>query len=290
MMSLALVLAAGTVAFATAQNRHERKAPVHAIPPSAPEPTARTVDEPEDYSQPWLDIPDPKPVPQQKLRQNHKPKSKPEPESASKPEPRLEAVRPRLEPEAKPASKPGPKPETQDQPADAKQLRAKEIVRKASRVRRYDLPAWAKMGLTIPALGIHDAPVRSSVSQAALDAGVIHLPETSLPWDEGPRKNVYLAGHRLGWPGTGSWHIFYRLPELRRGDVVVLKGPRGRAYRYRVTEKLLVGPESRWVTKTAPGNDMLSLQTCTPIPTFQRRLIVRAERVMPSHANTGHHG
>ena len=145
------------------------------------------------------------------------------------------------------------------------------------------------MGLTIPVLDIYDAPVRDFDSQATLDAGVAHLPETSLPWDEGHRKNVYLAGHRLGWRVTGSYHIFYRLPELQRGDLVVLRGQRGRVYRYRVTEKLLVGPESRWVTKTAPGKDVLSLQTCTPIPTFQRRLIVRAERAVPGHEYAGYH-
>jgi sortase A len=27
------------------------------------------------------------------------------------------------------------------------------------------------------------------------------------------------------------------------------------------------------------GRDMVSLQTCTPIPTFEKRLVVRAERV-----------
>ena len=27
------------------------------------------------------------------------------------------------------------------------------------------------------------------------------------------------------------------------------------------------------------GGDLLTLQTCTPIPTFEKRLIVRAERI-----------
>ncbi|MBA3425449.1 MAG: hypothetical protein ACR2HO_03630 [Rubrobacteraceae bacterium] len=33
------------------------------------------------------------------------------------------------------------------------------------------------------------------------------------------------------------------------------------------------------MTREAPNRDMVTLQTCTPIPTFQRRLIIRAERV-----------
>ena len=285
MMSLALVLVAATVAFATARDEHERPSPARAISSPAPEPEVQAVEESEDYSQPWLDIPDPRPAPHPRPH----PKPKPDPEPERKTEPGPEPDKPRPEPEAKPVAKPMPEPEKQGQPVGMKQRKTPERAGKAF-VRRYDLPPWAMMGLTIPAIGIYDAPVRDFDSQAALDAGVIHLPETSLPWDEVPRKNVYLAGHRLGWRGTGSYRIFYRLPELQRGDLVVLEGPRGQAYRYRVTEKLLVGSESRWVTRTAPGRDVLSLQTCTPIPTFRRRLIVRAERVVPGHEYAGHHG
>jgi sortase A len=31
----------------------------------------------------------------------------------------------------------------------------------------------------------------------------IHLQGTSFPWQE--KANMYLAGHRLGYPGTSSW-------------------------------------------------------------------------------------
>ena len=34
-----------------------------------------------------------------------------------------------------------------------------------------------------------------------------------------------------------------------------------------------------WVTGRVRGRELLTLQTCTPIPTFQKRLIVRAERI-----------
>jgi sortase A len=135
------------------------------------------------------------------------------------------------------------------------------------------------MSLTIKALGISGAPVRSSGSQRALDNGVIHEPDTSLPWDEGVQRNVYLVGHRLGWPGTGSHRIFYDLDKLATGDRIVLRDSRGHSFEYRVTDSLLVGPEDSWVKDVVPGRDMVSLQTCTPIPTFEKRLIVRADRV-----------
>ena len=38
----------------------------------------------------------------------------------------------------------------------------------------------------------------------ALDRGVVHLPQTPMLWEERKQKNVYLAGHRVGYPGTGN--------------------------------------------------------------------------------------
>jgi sortase A len=59
---------------------------------------------------------------------------------------------------------------------------------------------------------------------------------------------------------------------------VILEG-RGGTYRYRVTEKLVVEPTDSWVMGQVRGRDMVSLQTCTPIPTFEKRLVIRADRV-----------
>jgi sortase A len=46
-----------------------------------------------------------------------------------------------------------------------------------------------------------------------------------------------------------------------------------------VIESFEVAPFDRWVTGRVRGRDLLTLQTCTPIPTFEKRLIVRAERI-----------
>jgi sortase A len=149
----------------------------------------------------------------------------------------------------------------------------------ANQPRHYNLPQGAIMGLSINALELRNVPVLSSASTRALDQGVIHLPGTSYPWSDTPERNVYLAGHRLGWPGTGSHLVFYRLDELGRGDRITLRDREGGRYDYRVIESFEVGPLERWVTGRVRGRDLLTLQTCTPIPTFEKRLIVRAERV-----------
>jgi sortase A len=152
-------------------------------------------------------------------------------------------------------------------------------LRAANQPRHYNLPPGAIMSLTIRSMGLKNVPVLSSDSTRALDQGVIHLPGTSYPWSDSPEKNVYLAGHRLGWPGTGSHLVFYRLNELRGGERVTLRGPQGGRYNYRVIESFVVGSEDSWVTGRVRGRDLLTLQTCTPIPTFENRLIVRAERI-----------
>jgi sortase A len=135
------------------------------------------------------------------------------------------------------------------------------------------------MGLTIEAIGIYDAPVFDSKSQWALANGVAHHPETSLPWSHSAQRNVYLAGHRMGFRRTWSRMIFYNLDKLKRGDEVVLKDRAGSSYRYGVSEVLVVDPSDSWVMGQVRGRDMVTLQTCTPYPTFEKRLIVRADRV-----------
>ncbi len=73
--------------------------------------------------------------------------------------------------------------------------------------------------------------------------------------------------------------IFYNLDEVREGEKVVLGDRTGRSYEYRVSETFLADPSDSWVVGQVRGRDMLTLQTCTPIPTFEKRLIIRADRV-----------
>ena len=152
-------------------------------------------------------------------------------------------------------------------------------IKSAEGERRYELLPGAIMGLTIEAMGIYDVPVFDSKSQWALAKGVAHHPQTSLPWSKSAQRNVYLAGHRMGYRGTWSRMIFYKLPKLKPGDEVLLKDRSGTSYRYRVSEVLVVDPTASWVMGQVRGRDMVTLQTCTPYPTFEKRLIVRADRV-----------
>jgi sortase A len=187
-------------------------------------------------------------------------------------------------------SGPQPQPQQQHQPHQQEQALpgaeqrgwqkpTQGELERAKGERHYELLPGAIMGLTIEAIAIYDAPVFDSKSQWALANGIAHNPQTSLPWSQSAQRNVYLAGHRMGYRGTWSRMIFYNLDKLKEGDKVVLKDRTGRPYEYQVSETFLAEPSDSWVMGQVRGRDMLTLQTCTPIPTFQKRLIVRADRV-----------
>ena len=57
-----------------------------------------------------------------------------------------------------------------------------------------------------------------------------------MPWEERQQTIVYLAEHRLGWPGTGSHLVVYNLGKPKRGDTVVMKDSLGNPCKYRVSE------------------------------------------------------
>jgi sortase A len=146
------------------------------------------------------------------------------------------------------------------------------------------IPSDTTMYLTVPKLGLQDIPVLEGSSEAVLSQGVGHLPGTGYPWVEG--SNTYIAGHRLGYPGTVSDHVFWDLPSLTAGDEVILEDSLGQTYTYRVSEILEVDPNDLSVTGFT-GSDIVSLQTCienygdywTAGPNWFARYIVRAERV-----------
>jgi sortase A len=153
-----------------------------------------------------------------------------------------------------------------------------EEVASANAPRYYEPASAGDMALTIEALGLYDVPVLSSADLEVLDRGLMHEPETSLPSDGGAQRNVFLAGHYLGYPGTASHLVFYNLDKLRHGDEVILEDRGDRTYRYRVSEAFGATPDDSWVMGQVRGRDMLTLQTCIP-PTFEDRLLVRADRV-----------
>ena len=106
------------------------------------------------------------------------------------------------------------------------------------------------MKLTIPGMDrVEDdtVPTTTGDDERALKQNVgIHLEGTGYPWQR--EANVYLAGHRIGFPGTDSFLGFYDLNQLESGDELYVIDSEGERYTYRVFREKVVGPSDTSVT------------------------------------------
>ena len=115
----------------------------------------------------------------------------------------------------------------------------------------------------------------SDAAQLKAYAG-IHLEGTGFPWEKG--SNTYVAGHRLGYPNTGSYLAFYDLNAVKQGDELYVTDANGHKYTYKVFKEFVVAPTDVYVTKPVKGKTVLTLQSCT-LPDYTKRLIIQAELV-----------
>src|SRR5215203_2991577 len=140
-------------------------------------------------------------------------------------------------------------------------------------------PKDTTLQLTIPKMArVEDLPVYDAPwdEEAALDASVAHLDSTGFPWQDG--ANVYIAGHRMGFPGTRSFLVFYDLDVLEDGDEVFLTDADGTKYTYEVFDQFVTDPYDWGPTDPEAGKSILTLQSCT-LPDYTQRLIVQAELI-----------
>jgi sortase A len=141
-----------------------------------------------------------------------------------------------------------------------------------------DAGSGGTMTLSVSKLGLKDVAVPTADSQVALDEeGIIHLKDSGMPWQQD--SNTVIVGHAIGFPETKLTYVFYELDKMEPGDEIVVRDGEGKEYVYEVYDRMTVQPEDYWVTYPEPGSEIISLQTCTPIPTFENRLIVRGELV-----------
>jgi sortase A len=97
---------------------------------------------------------------------------------------------------------------------------------------------------------------------------------TGFPWQD--VANVYIAGHRVGYPGTKSNLVFWDLDKLEKGDEIFLTDADGTRYTYEVFEKRVISPHTVSIMRPTKGKNIVSLQTCT-LPDYSHRLIVQGE-------------
>ena len=141
-----------------------------------------------------------------------------------------------------------------------------------------EAPEDETLRLTIPKMArIQDdaIPTTTGDDEAALkEHAAIHLEGTGFPWE--PEANVYVAGHRLGYPNTDSFLAFWDLDALEAGDEVTVEDADGEEYVYEVFNEFDVAPTDLFVLDPLPDKNILTLQSCT-LPDYSRLLFVLAE-------------
>ncbi|CAN5827603.1 hypothetical protein BH18ACT11_BH18ACT11_18940 [soil metagenome] len=139
-------------------------------------------------------------------------------------------------------------------------------------------PEDKTLELTVPAMSRienDDIPYTTGTDEEALKShAAIHLQGTGFPWQS--EANVYIAGHRLGYPNTESWLTFWDLDNVAVGDEIFVTDSNGTKYTYKVFKTFVVNPSDAHVTDTESGKNILTLQSCT-LPDYKQRLIVQSE-------------
>ncbi|MBN2100279.1 class D sortase [Candidatus Dojkabacteria bacterium] len=126
--------------------------------------------------------------------------------------------------------------------------------------------------ILIPEIGLN-APVVEGEDESVMDQGAWHRPGTGNPIDGG---NTVITGHRFRYLPPNNL-TFYHLDKVEKGDEVILFWD-GVEFDYIVTETFVVDPDRTDIE----GNTVepkLTLYTCTPLWTAQKRLVVIAEPV-----------
>ena len=141
--------------------------------------------------------------------------------------------------------------------------------------------------LIIPKINV-DVPVvygvgNDNASQLkAMEKGVAHFSIPGANAVPGQNGNTVLSGHSSNdLFDTGDYKfIFAQLDKLKQGDVIYANY-NGKRYTYNVTKTEVVMPNQ--VNRVQIGTDkpMLTLITCVPLGTAEKRLLVFAEQVSP---------
>lgn len=133
--------------------------------------------------------------------------------------------------------------------------------------------------ITIPKISVR-LPIYHGTDDEILANGAGHLYGSSLPVG-GPSTHAVIAAHT----GMTDALMFTRLDEMRIGDGFSIKSM-GRTLSYRVDRINVILPDDDSKLRIEPGQDRVTLMTCTPYGINDHRLLVSAIRtITPAETN-----
>ena len=125
--------------------------------------------------------------------------------------------------------------------------------------------------IRIPKISV-DLPIYHGTSEQTLASGAGHLYGSSLPVG-GKDTHAVITGHR----GLVEASMFTRLDEIRVGDYFYID-VMGHTLGYMVDRITEINPDDTSKLKIVPGEDRVTLMTCTPYGVNTHRLLVSALR------------
>ncbi|RSX50986.1 sortase [Bifidobacterium goeldii] len=125
--------------------------------------------------------------------------------------------------------------------------------------------------IRIPKISV-DLPIWHGTSEEALASGAGHLYGTSLPVG-GQSTHSVITGHR----GLVSAMMFTRLDEMQVGDFFYIE-VMGETLGYEVDRISVIEPDDTSQLRIVPGEDRITLMTCTPYGVNTQRLLVSGHR------------
>lgn len=144
-------------------------------------------------------------------------------------------------------------------------------------------PVDQEFGIVIPKINANAKVIRNvnpyvpAIYQQALSQGVAHAQGTGLP---GEKANIFLFAHSSGnWYQANRFNsVFYLLYKLEKQDLIEVYFHKQK-FAYQVTDKVYVDPSSVEYLSRHSLEETLTLMTCWPPGTTNKRLIVIAKRV-----------
>lgn len=116
-------------------------------------------------------------------------------------------------------------------------------------------------------------PIYHGTSEGVLQIAVGHIEGSSLPVG-GESTHTVLSGHR----GLPSARLFTDLDMLVVGDIILIN-VLDEVLTYEVDQLLIVMPYELDSLQIQPGEDLVTLVTCTPYGINTHRLLVRGHRI-----------
>lgn len=125
--------------------------------------------------------------------------------------------------------------------------------------------------IKIPKISVN-LPIYHGTSQTALASGAGHLYGSSLPVG-GDGTHSVITGHR----GLVNAMMFTRLDEMKTGDFFYIE-VMGETLGYEVDRITVINPDDTSQLKIVPGEDRVTLMTCTPYGVNTQRLLISGHR------------